>query len=108
MSMSISISFYKQSPSRLMNYDDQIQDTLNSRQSTNRFGSLRLYTVTINWINLGRRISNKSFQINKLNDCSLLIDNITDLQTFKDKIAIKELIYVGGKHINAIIWRIIA
>jgi len=33
------------------------------------------------------RMLDKNVSINKLNECSLPIDNITDLQTFEDKIA---------------------
>lgn len=33
------------------------------------------------------RVYDKNISINKLNDCPLPIDNITDLQTFEDKIA---------------------
>ncbi|XP_016659733.1 uncharacterized protein LOC107883699 isoform X2 [Acyrthosiphon pisum] len=65
------------------------------------------------------RVYNKNISINKLNECSLPIDNITDLQTFEGKIAgdsefrtclVKELTYryIGGKHIKAMVRRIMA
>ncbi|CAI6365157.1 unnamed protein product [Macrosiphum euphorbiae] len=63
------------------------------------------------------RVYDKNISINKLNECSLPIDNITDLQTFEDKIAgdsefrtclVKELTYIGGKHTKAMVRRIMA
>ncbi|CAI6357049.1 unnamed protein product [Macrosiphum euphorbiae] len=63
------------------------------------------------------RVYDKNISIKKLNECSLPIDNTTDLQTFENKITgdsesrtclVKELTYIGGKHTEAMVRRIMA